>query len=58
MLADRGMPLTELAKRVGVSIVNLRVLKHNHAEAVRFSTVKAICDAPECSVGDILGLRP
>ena len=52
------MPLTELAKRVGVSIVNLRVLKHNHAEAVRFSTVHAICDAPECSVGDILGLRP
>ena len=52
------MPLTELAKRVGVSIVNLRVLKNNHAEAVRLSTVNAICDAPECNVDDILGLRP
>jgi len=58
VLADRGMTLTELAGRVGVSIVNLSVLKNNHAKAVRFSTVTAICDALECDVGDILGVRP
>lgn len=58
VLADRGMTLTELAGRVGVSIVNLSVLKNNHAKAVRFSTITAICDALECDVGDILGVRP
>lgn len=42
----------------GVSIVNLSVLKNNHAKAVRFSTVTAICDALEYNVGDILGVRP
>jgi putative transcriptional regulator len=29
VLADRGMTLTELADRVGVTIVNLSVLKNN-----------------------------
>jgi putative transcriptional regulator len=54
VLADRGMTLTELADRVGVSIVNLSVLKNNRARAVRFSTLSAICDALGCDVGDIL----
>lgn len=58
VLADRRMTLTELADRVGVSIVNLSVLKNNLAKAVRFSTLTAICEALECNVGDILGLRP
>lgn len=57
MLADRGMTLTELADRVGVSIVNLSVLKNNHAKAVRFSTLTAICEVLGCEVGEILGLR-
>lgn len=57
MLADRRMTLTELADRVGVSIVNLSVLKNNHAKAVRFSTLTAICEVLGCEVGEILGLR-
>jgi putative transcriptional regulator len=31
-------------RRVGVSIVNLSVLKNGRARAVRFSTLTAICD--------------
>jgi putative transcriptional regulator len=54
LLADRGMTLTELSKRVGVSLVNLSVLKNDRAKAVRFSTLTAICDALECQVGDLL----
>lgn len=57
LLADRGMTLTELADRVGVTIVNLSVLKNNRARAVRFSTLTAICDVLECEPGDVLGLR-
>jgi putative transcriptional regulator len=57
LLAERQMTLTELAERVGVSIVNLSVLKNDRARAVRFSTLTAICDALGCDVGDVLSLR-
>jgi putative transcriptional regulator len=54
VLADRGMTLTELADRVGVTIVNLSVLKNNRAKAVRFSTLGAICRELNCQPGDVL----
>lgn len=57
LLTDRGMTLTELAERVGVTIVNLSVLKNNRAKAVRFSTLTAICDVLDCEPGDVLALR-
>lgn len=53
MLEGRGMTLTELAERVGVTIVNLSVLKNNRAKAVRFSTLTAICEVLNCDVSDI-----
>ena len=56
LLADRGMTLTQLADRVGVSIVNLSVLKNNRAKAVRFSTLTAICEVLQCDVGEVLGV--
>ena len=40
VLADRGMTLTELAERAGVTVVNLSVLKNGRARAVRFSTLR------------------
>jgi putative transcriptional regulator len=54
LLAERGMSLTELSRRVGVSIVNLSVLKNDRARAVRFSTLTAVCDALDCEIGDLL----
>lgn len=54
LLVERGMTLTRLSEIVGVSIVNLSVLKNDRARAIRFSTLTAICDALECSVGDLL----
>ncbi|GAA2826548.1 putative transcriptional regulator [Leucobacter komagatae] len=54
LLAERGMTLTELADRVGVSIVNLSVLKNDRAKAIRFTTLTAICRALNCEVGDLL----
>ncbi|MGN7966085.1 helix-turn-helix domain-containing protein [Microbacterium sp. 22179] len=56
LLADRGMTLTELSARVGVSIVNLSVLKNDRARAIRYSTLRAICDALDCEVGELLVL--
>ncbi|PFG30483.1 helix-turn-helix domain-containing protein [Paramicrobacterium agarici] len=54
LLAERDMTLTQLSDIVGVSIVNLSVLKNDRAKAIRFSTLVAICDALRCSPGDLL----
>ncbi|GAB2458391.1 putative transcriptional regulator [Conyzicola lurida] len=54
LLAERGMTLTRLSELVGVSIVNLSVLKNDRAKAIRYSTLSAICDALECEVGELL----
>ena len=58
LLAERGMTLTKLSELVGVSLVNLSVLKNDRARAIRFSTLTAICDALGCTVGDLLVVRP
>ncbi|MCC2028094.1 helix-turn-helix transcriptional regulator [Microbacterium sp. YMB-B2] len=58
LLAERSMTLTELSARVGVSIVNLSVLKNDRARAIRYSTLRAICDALQCEVGELLVLAP
>ena len=57
LLADRGMTLTELADRAGVTVVNLSVLKNGRARAVRFSTLTAICRVLDCQPGDLLTVR-
>jgi putative transcriptional regulator len=54
LLADRGMTLTELSERVGVSVVNLSILKNGHARAIRFSTLTRLCQALGCQPGDLL----
>ena len=54
LLLDRGMTLTELADRVGITLANLSVLKTNKARAVRFSTLEALCQELKCQPGELL----
>jgi putative transcriptional regulator len=56
LLERRNMTLTELADTVGITIVNLSVLKNDRAKAIRFSTLTAICDALKCEPGDLLSI--
>ncbi|PFT99580.1 helix-turn-helix domain-containing protein [Bacillus thuringiensis] len=58
MLAKRKMSVTELSKKVGITMANLSILKNGKAKAVRFSTLEAICKALECQPGDILEYQP
>lgn len=58
MMARRKMSLNELASKVDLTLANLSVLKNNHAKAVRFSTLEAICKALDCQPGDILEYVP
>ena len=58
LLESRGMTLTDLARAVGVTVVNLSVLKNDRAKAVRFSTLTAVCDVLGCQPGDLLTVAP
>jgi putative transcriptional regulator len=57
-LLRRKMTLTELAARIGITPVNLSILKNNRAKAVRFSTLDAICRELGCQPADILAYTP
>lgn len=54
MLAKRKMKLKELSEIIGISTVNLSILKQGKVKAVRFSTLDSICSALDCQPGDIL----
>jgi len=56
LLERSGMTLTDLARAVGVTVVNLSVLKNDRARAVRFSTLTAICDVLGCQPGDVFSV--
>jgi len=58
MMAKRKISSNELAARIGITPVNLSILKNNRAKAVRFTTLEMICRELDCSVGDILEYVP
>ena len=58
MMAERRMKLNDLAKRVGISEVNLSILKNDKAKAIRFSTLEALCRELDCQPGDLLRYLP
>lgn len=57
MLAKRKMSSQELAEKIGITQANLSILKTNKGKAIRFSTLDAICQALNCTPGDILEYR-
>ncbi len=56
MLAKRKMSLTELSEKVGLTIVNLSILKTGKAKGVRFDTLESICRVLNCKPGDIIDI--
>ena len=54
VLLQRGITLTDLAERIGITLANLSVLKTNKARAIRFSTLDALCRELECQPADLL----
>ncbi|MGM9681185.1 MAG: helix-turn-helix domain-containing protein [Eubacteriales bacterium] len=54
MMAKRKISLGELADKVGITPVNLSILKNNRAKAIRFSTLEALCRELNCQPGDLL----
>lgn len=58
MMADRKMPLNELARRIDITDANLSILKTGKAKAIRLSTLEAICRELNCQPGDLLEYDP
>ena len=54
MLAKRKMRSNELAEIIGLTTVNLSILKTGKIKAIRLESLEAICKALECQPGDIL----
>jgi putative transcriptional regulator len=54
MMADRKISLNELSEKIGLSTVNLSLLKNDKVKGVRFNTLEAICRVLDCQPGDIL----
>jgi putative transcriptional regulator len=57
LLEEREMTLTALADAVGVSLVNLSIMKNNRAKAIRYSTLTAICHVLDCQPGELLSVE-
>jgi len=56
ILDTQGITIVELARRTGITVATLSVLKNNRAKAIRFSTLTAICHALACQPGDLLSV--
>jgi putative transcriptional regulator len=54
LLVERGLTLTELAEQVGITVVNLSILKNGRAKAIRFTTLTRLCQVLDCQPGDLL----
>lgn len=57
-LARRGMTLTELSRRTGITMANLSIFKTNKAKAIRFTTLTAICDALDTTPAELITIKP
>jgi len=54
MLARRKMRSRELAAAVGITEVNISLLKSGKVKGVRFDTLERICEVLQCQPGDLL----
>lgn len=58
MLAKRKIKSKELAELIGISEVNLSLLKSGKVKGIRFGTLEAICRHLNCQPGDLLEYQP
>lgn len=54
IMVERGVSLSELALKVGITNANMSNIKTGKINAIRFSTLDAICEVLNCQPGDIL----
>jgi len=58
VMVDRKMSLNTLSEKIGLSTVNLSLLKNGKVKGIRFNTLSAICEVLNCTPGDIMEYAP
>jgi len=58
MMVRRGVSLTDLSARVGITMANLSILKNNKARAIRLGTLDALCRELDCQPAELLEFVP
>lgn len=56
MLALRKMRARELAAQIGITEANLSLLRTGKVKGVRFETLARLCEALDCTPGDLLDI--
>lgn len=56
-MVERKLSLSEPTRRVGIFNIALSKIKNDRVTAIRFSTLAAICEEPDCDAGDIPGYQ-
>lgn len=54
VMVEKGITSVELAKKIGISPVNLSRIKTGKIRGVRFSTLEALCQVLDCKPGDLI----
>ena len=54
IMLEQKISLSQLAEQGGITNANLSKIKNNRVNAVRFSTLAALCETLHCQPGDIL----
>lgn len=57
LLAKRKMSVTELTRRVGLTMANISLLKNGKVKAIRLSTLNRLCEVLDCQPGELLEYR-
>ena len=58
VMANRKIASNRLAEEIGISPVNLSLLKNGKVRGIRFNTLEALCRALDCQPGDLLEFSP
>ncbi|MEI7885260.1 MAG: helix-turn-helix transcriptional regulator [Clostridia bacterium] len=58
IMADRKISLLELAEKVGISNVNLSLIKTGKVKGVRFATINKLCQILQCQPGELFEYFP
>ncbi len=58
MLARRKMRSRDLAAAIGITEVNISLLKSGKVKGVRFDTLERICEVLQCQPGELLVHEP
>lgn len=58
MMAKRKISSNSLAEKLGITPVNLSILKTGKAKAIKLLTLEKLCEILECQPADLLEFKP